>query len=130
MNMGDGFHMAIETDAGSFEDDYFFGAISNLSVIDGTNLNNESFKNNDGVMEMLLIRKPASRSQAKEALKTLQDGSVDHPLIQISQIKKASFISGSDIAWSFDGEFGGIQKEAGLEVLKEALTVLGGQQSA
>jgi diacylglycerol kinase family enzyme len=81
-------------------------------------------------MEMLLIRKPASRSQAKEALKALQDGSVDYPLIQISQIKKASFISGSDIAWSFDGEFGGIQKEAGLEVLKEALTVLGGQQSA
>lgn len=130
MNMGDSFHMAIETDAGSFEDDYFFGAISNLSVIDGTNLNNESFKNNDGFMELLLIRKPDSRSQAKEALKALQDSSVDHPLIQISQIKKASFISGSDIAWSFDGEFGGIQKEAGLEVLKEALTVLGGQQSA
>lgn len=123
MNMGDSFHMGIETDEGSFEDDFIFGAVSNLSVIDGAALNNESFKNNDGVMEMLLLRKPGSRTQAKEALNVLRDGRADHPLILISRIRKGSFISDSDIAWSFDGEFGGIQKEAGLEVLKEALTV-------
>ena len=74
-------------------------------------------------MEMLLLRKPGSRTQAKEALNVFRDGRADHPLILISRIRKGSFISDSDIAWSFDGEFGGIQKEAGLEVLKEALTV-------
>lgn len=124
MNIGESFHMAIETDAGSFEDDYLYGAVSNLSVIDGTNLHNESFKNNDGVMEMMLVRKPESRSQAKEVLDLLREGTTDHPLIQIVRVRKASFISDSDIAWSFDGEFGGVQKTAGLEVLKEALEVL------
>ena len=124
MNMGDSFHMKIETDERSFEDDYIFGAVSNLSAIDGVRLHNESFMNNDGIMEMLLIRKPDSRTQAREALKVLEDGSVDHPLIQIARIRKGKFTSDSDIAWSFDGEFGGIQKEAGFEVLKEALTVL------
>ena len=69
-----------------------------------------------GRTDLILIRKPDSRSQAKEALKALQDGSVDHPLIQISQIKKASFISGSDIAWSFDGEFGGILDQLDFKV--------------
>lgn len=124
MNIGESFHMAIETDAGAFEGDYLYGAVSNLSVIDGTNLHNESFKNNDGIMEMMLVRKPESRSQAKEVLDLLREGTTDHPLIQIVRVRKASFISDSDIAWSFDGEFGGVQKTAGLEVLKEALEVL------
>ena len=122
MNIGESFHMAIETDAGAFEGDYLYGAVSNLSVIDGTN-HNESFKNNDGIMEMMLVRKPESRSQAKEVLDLLREGTTDHPLIQIVRVRKASFISDSDIAWSFDGEFGGVQKTAGLEV-KEALEVL------
>ena len=39
-------------------------------------------------------------------------------------VRKCSLVSDSDIAWSFDGEFGGIQKEAGFEVLKESLTIL------
>lgn len=124
MNIGESFHMAIETDAGAFEGDYLYGAVSNLSVIDGTNLHNESFKNNDGIMEMMLVRKPESRSQAKEVFDLLREGTPDHPLIQIVRVRKASFISDSDIAWSFDGEFGGMQKTAGLEVLKEALEVL------
>lgn len=124
MNIGESFHMAIETDAGAFEGDYLYGAVSNLSVIDGTNLHNKSFKNNDGIMEMMLVRKPESRSQAKEVLDLLREGITDHPLIQIVRVRKASFISDSDIAWSFDGEFGGVQKTAGLEVLKEALEVL------
>ena len=64
---------------GSFEDDFIFGAVSNLSVIDGAALKNESFKNNDGVMEMLLLRKPGSRTQAKEALNVFRDGRADHP---------------------------------------------------
>lgn len=68
MNIVESFHMAIETDAGAFEGEYVFGAVSNLSVIDGTNLHNDSFKNNDGVMEMMLVRKPDTRSQAKEVL--------------------------------------------------------------
>ena len=65
-----------------------------------------------------------TRSQAKEVLNVLREGAIDHPLIQITRIKRASFASGSDIVWSFDGEYGGIQKEAALEVFKEALTVL------
>ncbi len=68
MNIVESIHMAIETDAGAFEGEYVFGAVSNLSVIDGTNLHNDSFKNNDGVMEMMLVRKPDTRSQAKEVL--------------------------------------------------------------
>lgn len=124
MNIGEGFHMTIDTDAGTIEDDYIFGAVSNLSAIDGTNLFNDSFKNNDGVMEMLLIKKPESRSQAKEVLNVLREGAIEHPLIQITRIKRAQFVSGSDIAWSFDGEFGGIMKEAGLQVYKEALRVV------
>ncbi|MBO4450596.1 MAG: hypothetical protein J5777_08410 [Clostridiales bacterium] len=124
MNIGDSFHMAIETDSGSLEGDYIFGAVTNLSAIDGANFgNNDSFKNNDGVMEMMLIRKPDTRSQAKEVLNVLREGAIDHPLIQITRIKRASFVSASDIVWSFDGEYGGIRKEAALEVFKEALTV-------
>ncbi len=124
MNMGDSFHMAIETDSGSFEDDYIFGAVSNLSEIDAKYFGkNDSFHNNDGVMEMMLIRKPETRSQAKEALNVLREGAIDYPLIQITRITKGSFVSDMDIAWSFDGEYGGVQKESVLEVFKESLTV-------
>ena len=123
MNMGESFHMAIETDAGTFEDDYIFGAISNLSAVDGVHFSDESLKNNDGIMDLMLIRRPGTRYQAKEVLNALREGAIDHPLIQIKHITSGSFTSTSDIAWSFDGEFGGIQKQAKLEVLKEGLTV-------
>ena len=124
MNMGDSFHMAIETDSGSFEDDYIFGAVSNLSVVDAAYFGkNDPFRNNDGVMEMMLIKKPETRAQAKEVLNVLREGAIDHPLIRITRISKGSFVSNSDIAWSFDGEYGGIKKDANLQVYKEALTV-------
>lgn len=82
LNMGESFHMAIETDAGSFEDDFIFGAVSNLSTIDGIHFANDSFKNNDGIMEMMLIRKPDTRSQAQEALNVITEGSIEHNKLQ------------------------------------------------
>ena len=124
MNMGTGFDMKIESGKETFEGNYIFGAVSNLSAIDGVNLSNGPFSNNDGIMELLLIKTPGSRSEALEALNVLREGSLDHPLISSSVISNGTFISGSDIAWSFDGEFGGIHNNAKLEVIRESLSVM------
>ena len=124
MNMGTGFDMKIESGKETFEGNYIFGAVSNLSAIDGVNLSNGPFSNNDGIMELLLIKTPGSRSEALEALNVLREGSLDHPLISSSVISTGTFISGSDIAWSFDGEFGGIHNNAKLEVIRESLSVM------
>ena len=125
MSIADSFHMKIETDAGVFEDDYIIGAVSNLSEIDRKYIADDSLKNNDGVMELFLIKKPGSREEAKEVLNVLQEGRTDHPLMVMTRITKATFISDSDIAWSLDGEYYGTQNETRLEVLKEALTISG-----
>ena len=124
MNIGNGFEMTIESDTGSFEGNYIFGAISNLSKTDGVNLFDESFSNNDGIMNLFLIKTPGSSSEAREVLNVLREGSLDHPLIITSRIAEGSFTSPSDIAWSLDGEFGGIHKEAGLKVMRESLVIM------
>lgn len=124
MNMGSGFDMKIGSDKGTIEGNFIFGAVSNLSAIDGINLSNDSFSNNDGIMELLMIKTPESRDEALEALNVLREGSLDHPLILTSVISNGTFTSGSDIAWSLDGEFGGIHKEAKLEVIRESLNVM------
>ena len=124
MNMGNGFDISIGSDKGTVEGSFIFGAVSNLSAIDGINLSNDSFGNNDGIMELLMIKTPESRDEALEALNVIREGSLDHPLISTSLISNGSFVSGTDIAWSLDGEFGGIHKEAKLEVIRESLKVM------
>ena len=123
MKIGSSFHLKAETDEGPFEGDYIFGSISNLSVIDGKNLSNDTFSNNDGKMELFLIKTPKDRKETIEILEALRNNSVDHPLINISKIKKASFVSDSQITFSIDGEYGGICSEIKAEVLNEALTI-------
>lgn len=121
MRIGTSFHMTVETDEGSFDDDFIFGAISNLSPVDGKILANDSFSNTDGKMELLLIKTPKDRTETVEVLNVLRNDSVDHPLIKILKIRKGTFTSDSEIAWSLDGELGCIATEASLEVLKEVL---------
>ncbi len=124
MNIGNGFDMAIESGTGSFKGNYIFGAISNLSKIDGVNLFDESFSNNDGVMDLFLIKTPGSSSEAREVLNVLREGSLDHPLISTSRITEGSFTSPADIAWSLDGEFAGVYKESKLKVIRESLKIM------
>lgn len=123
MKIGMSFHMKAETDGGSFEGDYIFGSISNLSAIDGKNLSNDMFSNSDGKMELFLIKAPKDRNETVELLNALRNNKVDHPLISISKISKATFVTDSQITCSIDGEYGGICSEVNVEVLKEALTI-------
>ncbi|MCR4776110.1 MAG: hypothetical protein K5869_07000 [Saccharofermentans sp.] len=123
MNIGTSFHLKAETDNVPLDDEFIFGAISNLSSIDGDILSNDSFSNDDGKMELLLIKTPKDRAETVAVLDVLRNDSVDHPLIMTMKISKASFVTDSKIAWSLDGEFGGTSVESAVEVLKEALTV-------
>ncbi len=127
-NIGYSTHVKVEADGISEEGDYLFGAVSNSVSVGGMNLFGEiDIKQNDGVMELLLIRSPKSLAEFNAVLSALATKEVGNPYITFKQVRWAKFESDTELEWTIDGEFGGAYKKTDIEVLNKAITIMVGK---
>ncbi|MCR5153431.1 MAG: diacylglycerol kinase family lipid kinase, partial [Lachnospiraceae bacterium] len=121
-------HIKIETDEGSEEGDFIFGAVCNTVSMGGMNLFGKTdVKLNDGKLELLLIRAPKNIIDVQQIIATLSKGSTENPNIFFKQIKKAKFTCDSEVAWTIDGEYGGSGTDADICICEKAITVRTGK---
>lgn len=126
-NIGYSTHVKVEADGISEEGDYLFGAISNSASVGGMNIFGEDdVKQNDGVMELLLIRAPKSIVEFNAVLAALAMKEEGNPYITFKQVKWAKFESDTELEWTLDGEFGGAYRKTEIEVLNKAITIMVG----
>ena len=124
-NIGYSCHMTIEADDIVEEGDFIFGAVSNSASVAGmTLLTDGDIKQDDGVMELLLIKAPKNLAEFNAVVSALATKEPDNPYIIYKQVKRAKFISDADTEWTLDGEFGGAFKETLIEVVNKAITIL------
>ena len=125
-NIGYSCHMEIEADGGIKEEgDYIFGAVSNSASVAGMTLfADEDIKQDDGQMELLLIRAPKNLADFNGIVSALATKEPDNPYITYKQVKKVSISSEDDVEWTLDGEFGGAYKKTDIEVINKAITIM------
>lgn len=99
------YHIKIETDTKTVEDDYIFGSITNSTSIAGV------FKFDTGVVdfadgkyEILLIKKPKSMFHAFQICMSMFNKSFKHNYITLFHASEIKVISEEPLDWALDGE--------------------------
>lgn len=124
------YHMTVEFDGQTLEDDFYFGMVSNSQSIGGLKPPKaEQVILDDGLFEVTLIRKPlklADLTDGLQALINLSQNDRSGALVQF-QARSLTFTSDQPIPWTVDGEFGGSRPVNRVENRQKALKVIRGE---
>ena len=124
-SLGYSCHMKIEADGLMEEGDYIFGAVSNSASVAGMTLFADTdIKQDDGQMELLLIRAPKNLAEFNAIIAALATKEPDNPYLTYKQVKNVKLVSDEKIEWTLDGEFGGAYKKTSIEVVNKAVSIM------
>ena len=124
-SLGYSCHMKIEADGLMEEGDYIFGAVSNSASVAGMTLFADTdIKQDDGQMELLLIRAPKNLAEFNAIIAALATKEPDNPYLTYKQVKNVKLVSDEKIEWTLDGEFGGAYKKTTIEVVNKAVSIM------
>ena len=103
----------ISCDGETVEGEYLFGAVCNTRSLGGTlKLPLERDALQDGLHELMLVRRPESLADLSGLGLAMLSGTFDHPLLEGRSIREADFRMPSPMPWSLDGE----RADAGISV--------------
>lgn len=120
------YRMKIEGDNFSLDGEYILGMITNSSSVGGVKTRLlDTTELNDGLFELTLVKAPKNINELSETIWALmnKEFNAEKSLIQSFKTSKISIQSDSDIAWTLDGENGGICKYAYIKNHKELITI-------
>ena len=121
------YHMAVEYDGQTLEDDFYFGMVSNSQSIGG--IRPPTAKQvvlDDGLFEVLLVKKPlslADLTDGLQALVTKPAADRSGALVQF-QARQLTFTCQQPVPWTVDGEFGGSQTVNRVANSQKALKII------
>lgn len=98
-------HLRFETEGEVFEDDYIFGAISNSTSVGGVlTLDPDTVDMNDGLFELLLIKKPGNALELNDCIRALQEQKYDSPTLTFHSAAHLTIHADPAMDWTLDGE--------------------------
>lgn len=119
------YHIKVESEEITIEDDFIFGFVSNTTSIGGMKSRFEYVPLlNDGLFECVLIKKPASPAQLQGILSAIVTTDLDCPNIVKFTTKSVKFTSTEEIKWTTDGEDGGGHTVTEINVIPEAYSII------
>ena len=118
-------HMKIEAEGLQEEGDYIFGAVSNSASVGGMMLfGDEEIFQDDGQMELLLIRAPKNLAEFNAIIAALATKAPDNPYITYKQVRHVRLTSDTEVEWTLDGEYGGAYMVTDITVMNKAITIM------
>lgn len=100
------YHIKVETEDESFEEEFVFGSVSNTSSIGGViRLSEDDVSLNDGMLELTLVKMPKNLIDFHRIVVGLINGSYDPTVITFRHVKTVKFSAEEEIPWSLDGEY-------------------------
>jgi len=123
------YHLKLDYDGQSLEDDFYFGMVSNSQSIGGVKPPKvEQVVLDDGLFEVTLVKKPlslADLTDGLQALVNLSPADRSGVLVQF-QARDLTFTCEQPIPWTVDGEFGGSQPVSRVVNRQKALRIVRG----
>lgn len=87
------------------EDEYIFGAISNSTSVAGIlTLSEDLVDMNDGVFELLLVRKPENLLELNDCVLALTTQDYHTPMLTFTSTRSVEIEAPEDMDWTLDGE--------------------------
>lgn len=124
------YHITVESDGQTLEDDFYFGMVSNSQSIGGLKQpQSKQVVLDDGLFEVTLIKRPlslADLTDGLQALVNLSPADRSGSLVQF-QARSLTFTSDQSIPWTIDGEYGGSQLVNHVDNCQKALNIIRGQ---
>lgn len=120
------YHFKISFDDKVFEDDFIFGMVTNSLQVGGIKNNfSTAISLNDGLFEVLLVKKPKNASGYQKLAKAFlsQDIEKSNDIISF-KASKIKFESELELPWTVDGEFGGNITCADISLLPKGFAVM------
>ncbi len=107
------------------EDDFIYGMITNSYSVGGFQLApGKTTELNDGLFEVTLIKSPRNMIELNMILMALLNENIDTKYMYCFKTDKLTVESEAEVAWTFDGEYGGKHKFVEIENLKHAVNIL------
>lgn len=117
--------MKLETDDMTLEDEFIFGGVSNSTSMGGIlKLDENDVDLSDGLFEVMFIKKPKNIIQIQKLL--LAMATRNYEMDQIIRFKTKHLIisSESSVAWTVDGEFGGLSAQVDIKNFHHAVNII------
>ena len=119
-------HMRLELEDEVIEDDFIFGAISNSTSLGGLlTLDPKQVDMRDGLLELLLVRRPKDLTEMAECLQALQKRTYDCKMVTFRSASSIRITTDPQLNWTIDGEMEPGSKEIRLENLHRVIRVVG-----
>lgn len=119
------FKLRIETNDTLLEQEYIFGAITNSTSLGGlVKLDKKNVHVNDGMFELLLIRKPSNFLDLTGTITDIISKKYRYDRIIFTHTDKVSLTSEIPLDFTLDGEFAGAIKQVDISVLHNAVNFI------
>lgn len=116
------FKLRIQTRESLIEQEYIFGAITNSTSLGGLmKLDKQNVHVNDGLFELLLIRKPENLLALTETVTQLLNHKYKFERIIFTHTDSVTLTSYLPLDWTLDGEYAGSTKVAEISVQNLAI---------
>lgn len=118
------YNLHIEIDGAKYTGDYLLGIISNSDSVGGMRkITGPDVALDDGLFEVLFIRKPPTIIELNEALAAMIDRDISSDYVISMHATKVTVECDEAIAWTLDGEYGGDVKKASVSVVSKGITI-------
>jgi len=119
------FHAIVEHDSGVLEDDFVFGAVTNSTSVAGlVRLDTDTVSLNDGMFELLLVRKPQDLMDMGDIVTAALSADFSGPCVDFIKTREVRVMFDRPVAWTRDGEDGGshrdvmiVNRHPGVEII-------------
>lgn len=117
--------LKVTCDGEVHEGDYVFGSVTNALAVGGfIHYKKDDVDFNDGIFEMVLVKKPDNIRQWYDALKGAYKGNFDDRFVTLIRGKEFKFESDQAISWSLDGEYGGEHRLSTFKVIQSGIEII------
>lgn len=107
------------------EDDFIFGMVTNsLSVGGFKGITGKNVLLNDGLFEVVLIKRPRNPMELNSILSALVSEKFDTSLMYSFKAGELYFEAEDEVAWTLDGEFGGKHRSVTLKNKQNAIDIM------
>ena len=123
------YHIKVEYDGNTLEDDFFYGMVCNTYSVGGMkNLPTDRVELDDGLFEVILVKKPVNIFEVGAALQSLlgQAPATTGSALISFHASDLKFTCDKPIPWTIDGEFGGKESVNEIVNCQRALTIIRG----
>lgn len=106
------------------EDDFIFGMITNSVSVGGfKNITGRHVKLDDGLFEVTLIRRPRNPVELNNIMLALLNRNIDTSAMYCFRASSLTVESEDEVAWTLDGENGGIHRSVYIENKHKAVEI-------